>query len=82
MFNDFGTILELLELYRAGLRYEPTQGFELIQGFGRTRGGVKNPKQSKICLGVQNLPRGSKFALGVKICPGVAVKFPISCRIV
>ena len=62
---------------RAGSRYEPTQGFELTQGSERTQGGFKNPKESKICLGVQNLPRGSKFALGVKICPGVAVQFPV-----
>ena len=62
--NGFGTILELVELYRAGSRYEPTQGFELTQGFERTRGGSKNPKEWKICLGVQNLTRGSTFVLG------------------
>ena len=77
MFQDSGTILELLELYRAGSRYEPTQGFELTQGFERTRGGSKNPKEWKICLGVQNLPRGVTFALGVKFCHGVAVQFPV-----
>ena len=53
----FGIILELLELYRAGSRYEPTQGFELTQGFEQTRGvGLNKQKESTICLGGQHLP--------------------------
>ena len=63
IFNDFGTIWEVLELYRAGSRYEPTQGFELTQGFERTRGGGQKSK------GIEDLPWGSEFAPGVKICP-------------
>ena len=55
-------ILELLQLYRAGSRYEPTQGFELTQGFERTRGGQKSK-------GIEDLPWGSEFAPGDKICP-------------
>ena len=69
-------ILELLQLYRAGSRYEPTQGFELTQGFERTRGGPKIQKNRRFALGLK-FPPGVNIALGVKICPGVAVQFPV-----
>ena len=61
--TDFSNLEPTLELDRAGSRYEPTQGFELTQGFVQTRGGSKIQKSRRFALGFKISP-GGHFFLG------------------